>query len=393
MSLSLQILFDQTKNSYHLSLLAGEKGLSQPVSWVYYTEDVTTLDFIRGGELAITTGMNITRIAYNTGVHESTHVVKYLSSLIKRLQSLHAAGIIINTGRYVKDIPFEILELCNKLNFPLFSIPWEIHLVDLMQDFGNRIFTEKTTINTITQCFYNLLFQPEKFNIKDLHKTKFENSDTFGIIITETTDKNKESIIKYFNFIITASIGLTSSEYICMSDHNKIICIFSCDPIPIAEKLHKILATDSRYTKMQFGISDVCQEIINLPDEYQHALLALRFVEKEKTLIFYKDLGEYKILNEIHNTKVLKKMYDYILGKMNILEKNKRNDYLKTLRLYLESNQKIQLTAEINSIHRNTVNYRIRKIRDIIKYDLQDGKKNFLLLQALYIKEFLEKNN
>lgn len=57
MALSVRKIFDRIKNKYRLSLIAGSLGLSRTVSWVYYSEDSSTVDYIRGGEIAITLGV------------------------------------------------------------------------------------------------------------------------------------------------------------------------------------------------------------------------------------------------------------------------------------------------------------------------------------------------
>jgi len=395
MALSIQTLLDSTKDIYSLSLVAGTLGLQHSVSWVYYTEDASTIDFIRGGELAITTGMNIARTSINTGIEDSQFIEKYLTTLIKKLQSLNASGIIINTGRYINEIPKSVILLCNDLLFPLFTMPWNIHMVDLMQDYGNRIISEKKESTTISQCFYNLIFQPQKFNIEDLHKTKFENAEKLAILVTEkpyTVDKTiDEYINSYLDFAFTEKIGLTNVNYCCFTHDKKIIFVVSENPEFIANPIYQICNSGNYITGMSLGISDICTNVNQLQTEYQHAILALRFSNKENPIVFYKTLGIYRIFGELKNSSILTQMYDEALGKMNVLEETKRDDYLKTLKLYLESGNKVLQTAEENSLHRNTVNYRIRKIRDILEYDLQDGAKNFLLLNALYIKEVLTK--
>jgi hypothetical protein len=394
MALSIQTLFDNTKDIYSLSLIAGPLGLQHSVSWVYYTEDASTIDFIRGGELAITTGMNIARTTINTGIENPLYIEEYLTTLIKKLQSLNASGIIINTGRYINEIPETIIQLCNDLFFPLFTMPWNIHMVDLMQDYGNRIINEKKEYNTISQCFYNLLFQPQKFNIEDLHKTKFENTEKLAIIVTEkpyTTDKTiDEYINSYLDFAFTEKIGLNSVNYCCFTHDKKIIFVVSENPEYIAGPIYQICNSGNYITGMSLGISDI-STINQLKTEYQHAILALRFANKENPVVFYHNLGIYRIFGELQDSNILQQMYNEQLEKMEILDETKKDDYLKTLKLYLESGNKVLQTAEENSLHRNTVNYRIRKIRDILGYDLQDGAKNFLLLNALYIKEILTK--
>ena len=393
MALMLKELYVKTKNTYRLSLRAGKNGMYHPVSWVYYTEDASTIDFIRGGELAMTTGMNIVRNASNTGIDDPSFVTTYFTTLIKNLQTMHAAGLIINTGRYVKAIPEEIVTLCDMLDFPLFTMPWEIHMIDLMEDFGNRIVDEKKEHSTITQCFYNLLFQPEKFRAEDLHRTNFENANNFGIIIAELsgTKTSKNYTARYLDFTFTAKLGLNNMEYCWFVYEKKIVFITTVNPEYIAEQIYKICCTDSNFREIKLGVSDTCTKLSELTSEYNHAQLAFSFSEQSQPLVFYRKLGIYRILGEIRDIHVLQQMYDDTLGKMKIIEKTKRDDYLKTLRLYLESGSKVQQTADENSLHRNTVNYRIRKIRDILGYDLQDGQKNFLILNALYIKEILEK--
>ena len=65
-------------------------------------------------------------------------------------------------------------------------------------------------------------------------------------------------------------------------------------------------------------------------------------------------------------------------------------DYEQTLRVYLESNSSVQLTAEKLGIHRNTVNYKMKIIRDIMNVEMNDEQKMNILL-ALRAKEILSR--
>ena len=67
MALTVQSIFNSL-SIYRLKLVGGKEGLSKHVSWVYYTEDPETIEFIRGGELAITTCLNIERHKQNGAV-------------------------------------------------------------------------------------------------------------------------------------------------------------------------------------------------------------------------------------------------------------------------------------------------------------------------------------
>ena len=66
MALSVQYIYNYTINMFRLKLVAGKDGLNKYVSWMCYTEDPDTIEFIRGSELAITTGLIVFRHSQNT---------------------------------------------------------------------------------------------------------------------------------------------------------------------------------------------------------------------------------------------------------------------------------------------------------------------------------------
>ena len=57
MSITLKSLYYETKNKYKLKLIAGESGIDNVVSWFHFMEDESTINFIRGNELIVTTGL------------------------------------------------------------------------------------------------------------------------------------------------------------------------------------------------------------------------------------------------------------------------------------------------------------------------------------------------
>ena len=97
MSISLFELYNDTKSKYKLNLVAGNNGINNIISWVYYSEDNSTIDFIRGNELIFTTGL------------EYNHTENWLLELIKNLIKHNACGLVINTGNYIKNIPNDIM--------------------------------------------------------------------------------------------------------------------------------------------------------------------------------------------------------------------------------------------------------------------------------------------
>ena len=142
---------------------------------------------------------------------------------------------------------------------------------------------------------------------------------------------------------------------------------------------------------MKIAVSAVCGTPEELSNEYRHAKLALSFCAPEETLCDYNSLGIYRLLAEVQDRRILEAFYEETLGKLAFFSEDKRNDYLNTLSLYLESSGKIQKTAEENATHRNTVNYRIHKIAEMLGIDIQDGQTRYKIQTALYIRKLLKR--
>ena len=123
MPLTLNELYTQTKHQYHLSMIAGKTGIDHIMNWVYVSEDSSTHDFLKGGELIITTGINY---------QDETSLYEFIETMIQS----HTCGMILNTGKYILSdhITDSIKELCDKHNYPLINMPWEVHIYDITRD-------------------------------------------------------------------------------------------------------------------------------------------------------------------------------------------------------------------------------------------------------------------
>ena len=113
MAITMQYIYEMYRTSYALKLLAGQGGMGRQISWVYYSEDRETTSLLYGNELIITTGM-LSR--------SSDWLLMFCKSLIQN----QAAGLIVNTGRYITSIPEEVissLSTSNKKGIPAGDMP------------------------------------------------------------------------------------------------------------------------------------------------------------------------------------------------------------------------------------------------------------------------------
>jgi hypothetical protein len=120
MAVMLSELIADTKTQFQLTLLAGADALEVPVNWVHLVEDAAVASYFWGGELVVTTGVG------QTGEH-------WLLELLQVLHQYQCSGVIINTGMYLTDIPQEAVDFCDQVGLALLTMPWHIHLSEVIK--------------------------------------------------------------------------------------------------------------------------------------------------------------------------------------------------------------------------------------------------------------------
>ena len=154
--------------------------------------------------------------------------------------------------------------------------------------------------------------------------------------------------------------------------------------------MNKISKKDKYLTGAKIAVSAVCRSYKELESEYAHAEFALKFLNSDSSVNDYNSLGVYKIFSEVKDKTVLENFYREVLGKLDSLGKDKRDDFLETLKLYVSYGGRIQKTAEGIFTHRNTINYRIRRISEILGVDMQDSEAMYKIMTALHVKDMLD---
>ena len=387
MSLSVESVYNIIKNKYKLNLIAGKKGLNRTISWIYYTEDSSTIEYIRGGELAITLGINFERQQDNKG-DESENLTQFLKTYIDNFQKHNASGLIINTGKYIYKVPQKIIDLCDEL-------PWEIHTIDVMQEVGNMLATDRQSAFSVENFFYTAIFTPESLDPNQILNTPFHDAKEFAVVLLEIEIKrfndDIEQIKRYVNFSFNPKLSLPVNSYTSFIHNQKVIYILKENFENSAYEIARIAAKDKYFYGKKTSLSDSCKTQKELPDMYNHALYAMELADSVNSVSKYDSLGLFKILVEVKNRKVLEQMYEDTLGKLHIFTDDKRTDYMKTLELYLKYGGNIQKISDENSNHRNTIVYRIHKIEETLEINLSDGNTRCLVQVAIYIKKLLDK--
>lgn len=370
MQMQVRTLYQFAKPKYHLSIHGGQDGMSNSVSWVYLAEDIQNISFLKGGEFVITTGL----------------FTKNNVSLIEFVRALaikNCSGILINIGKYLfeSDLTEEVISFCTINKTPLFIMPWKIHLVDIMQDYCSLLLHDNQRADSLSATFQSALYQhpvPENI-LRTLNQYGFTSEANYRIMVirnlsdtTRITSPFNSHSLKYHLFYydnLHILVYHTTHERLTLNDIIDIICF--CDGIMV-------------------GVSDVLSSITEISYSYKRARFALAAAELwHRPFINFDELGIFQLLFNTSDPGLLHTLYQRYLGKLEQYDIKHDSDYVNTLRIFLLTDCNFRETASRLYTHRNTIVYRIKKIKELLDTELDNASIKFDLIMAYYIKEYL----
>lgn len=123
---------------------------------------------------------------------------------------------------------------------------------------------------------------------------------------------------------------------------------------------------------------------------FSHANAALKMAEKEeKTCIDFTKMGMDSILYSFLDKQLLENLSMSYLSPILTYDTTHNSNYEETLRCYLKHDGSIQLIAQELYTHRNTIQYRMSKIKDLLNCDFSNTQDKFNYMLAFKIKDIL----
>ncbi|MGN1114166.1 MAG: PucR family transcriptional regulator [Oscillospiraceae bacterium] len=388
MALTLHQLCRNTEKLFELKLLAGKNGMDNIVRWVHMVEDTEVPDFLHGQELVFTTGI-------------AHHNTKWIADFAKNLKSSGASGLVLNIGPYITEVPPQVIVFCEQNDFPLFTIPWKTRIIDITYEFSRRIISNEKKEQSLADAFKNLIYNPQKTEDYEntLRRAAFKVNNNYVVISLNFLKDGKpitKKIGREYNLAVYRILKKSEYSAAVFFHDNQIIAIRQNDSKNdldnLVEKLLDVLS-NLKEIKYVVGVSNSMHSYYSVPELYKQASAAVLTAHlTDKICLNYDDIGVYKILLNVRNYSVLADFCNSALGKLKEYDENNKTDYCSVLREYLYSNSSVQAVAEKTSVHRNTVNYKIKQIKEILGIDLNNIQKSNLLL-AFYASDILDALN
>ena len=387
MAMELQRLMEKVSHM-DVNLIAGKGGIHNLVTWVHMVETTEASDFLEGGEIAFTTGL---------GLGNRTNLL----DLIRLMYEKKVAGVIVNTGPFIEEIPQDTIDFCNENNFPLFVIPWKIHLAEVMRIFCFAITKDEQRILETAAGFKNAIFFPkqEELYVVPLSQQGFRVNWKYAVCMLNLSHTvtnlpvRLEQLVnsldtyarhKYDNFAIfshDSEILIVTGNYSEQELHTFIQDLCS--------RASQLLASGE---SVSMGCGKLTKSIRCLWKSYRQAKSIQKLQENGKidhSLIFYSDMGIYKLLMGIEDREIIQEYYDKTIRPLLDYDEKNDSDLAVVLRAYLNHNGSVKETADELYVHRNTINYKLTRISEILDMDLSQLNTRLQLSVGFMLEDML----
>lgn len=393
MALPLGKLYSRVKEKCsddEIELIAGEKGLDKLVRWMHMVEGVEISHFLEGNEVAFTTG-----IALKSD--------EELFELVRDAYSRGASGIVINLGPYIKSIPQQIIDFCNENSMPLFRMPWQAHMAHVMKFFAEEItLSDKRNLELVSAVKNAIHFSGNyDLYIPALEHYGYRIEWSYCIAVCECTAKDggepDESTLENLKNAIENRMAMVMQSAIVFRTENRIIIFFgNTDEERVEASVNSVINSLPfelhQSVNLYIGIGRNTKSMRCIHKTFSIASKAAHLQKKrsqEGKAVSYHNLGVSRLFLTMDDTEIMREFYAEILEPLVKYDELNHTDFVGFLKSYFFYGGRVRETAEGMYLHRNSINYKLRKIEEILHCDFSDINAKAELLIALKLMELL----
>ena len=382
-----------------MQLIAGEKGLHRMVSWTYMVQTRPYADHMNRGNFALIV-VDYVRFDYEEAARS-----------MEELNELGISGLAVSTVDDREDVPQSMIDRANELELPLFYIRWEgASFVDIAQSIGSLIVQTGVENKKTGDYLYNLLFGYE-INDKYVEKISgqfgldFSRPYRVGVIVIDrkygVNLEQDEHTYEYYADCLNREVNNMKGSSMFMRFLNKCVLLFEArENKEIEHELEQILRRLDDKPQFKGLIRSTCilgaayKDPRDFGQSYQEAknLIAKKDIlpnPKNKKVLSASSMGIYKYMfNSGNQAEIL----DYCNEKLRTLEEydHANGTFLQdTLLAYYMNGFSVGKTAEALFIHRNSLQYRINKIEELLGMELDDYMEYLNLINCILIKRLM----
>lgn len=351
----------------HTSSCFGKK-----IGWVHIVESELFAQFLHGNELIFTSGVQYT-------------TEEWLKEFVDMIYDKHAGGLILGLPEG-RNFSKEIIEYCNKLQFPLFSASWDTPYIDVMRRFSEILLQNEKKETNLVSALKNAIYYPNNLElyVKDFESNGFFQGMSFCTFVmschtyhTEGGNKALAEMKEDLRYFLKKTV---------LYEENDILIVLAVgDQISLLNK--GIRARCKRDDNVYVGAGVTVTSIEEIHKSYKSAKTAYQLTKTTipRNFLTYEELGIYQLLTDYSEKTIYPNFVEETLGKLIDYDKKNQTDYMHILETYFENECSIICTSKALYCHKNTLSYKIGKIREVLGYDILLNENRMKIMISLRI--------
>jgi purine catabolism regulator len=358
-----------------LELASGHESANASVRWVHSTELPDPTPWLRGGELLLTTGIQLKG-------------PKTQRELIERLADHQIAGLGFGTGFTHKRLPAALVTAARKRSFPLFEVPYELPFIAITERAFAQLVNERYEMlqrnmagDVLAEALTGHLY-PEELQAR---LRPFGIGEQVAVLAFALEDPSgaAASLERILEHERVGSLVAIRAGLLCA-----VIDADGVDPIELARKVRGELGARFGGVRAAASRAAATHSLRLSFHEARCALEAVRLQNGDAPEVAsYADLGAFQLLLSLQDDDALISYCRGVLGPVEQDEGDYGEELLRSLDVFIEHNGHWEKAANALYCHRHTLRYRIRRIEQLTGRDFSNARDRIEFWLALRGRE------
>jgi purine catabolism regulator len=358
-----------------LELVCGHRSAKAHVRWVHSTELSDPTPWLKGGELLLSTGLQLSG-------------PKSQRELIGRLADHDIAGLGFGTGFAHRRLPAALVTAARKRDFPLFEVPYELPFIAITERAFTHLLDERYEIlqrnmvgDVLAEALSGHLY-PEDLQAR---LRPFGIGEHVAVLAFKLEDPSAaaalvERILQQEQ--ISNLVAIRAGLLCAVIDPDGVA------PIDLAGTIRSELA--GRFGEVRAAASrPAASHSLRMSfHEARCALEAVRLRNGDAPEVgSYADLGAFQLLLSLQDDDALNSYCRSVLDPIEQGEGDYGEELVRSLDVFIEHNGHWEKAAGALFCHRHTLRYRIRRIEQLTGRDFSNARDRIEFWLALRGRE------
>ncbi len=363
-----------------LQLASGQEAAGRHVRWVHSTELLDPTPWLRGGELLLTTGLQL-----DTAPKQR--------ELIERLAEHKIGGLGFGTGFAHKRLPAALLAEAQRRDFPLFEVPYELPFIAITERVFAQLLDERYEMlqrsmagDVLAEALTGRLY-PEELQAR---LRPFGVGEQAAVLAFAPADPAAaaplvERALAREEALSGSLVAIRAGLLCAVVDGGA-----ELDTVALARRVRAELA--ARVGEVPASASRVAPTQ-SLRLSFHEARCALEAVKLQngdgasEVVASYADLGAFQLLLSLQDDDALLTYCRGVLGPVEAGEGEYGDELLRSLDVFIEHNGHWEKAASALYCHRHTLRYRVRRVEQLTGRDFSNARDRIEFWLALRGRE------